>query len=60
MVNMTDTRASNRSFLFTSTLTFIAMALMAGRSSLAAIHQHGPFPTDMQRRALDWSPKHNG
>jgi hypothetical protein len=60
MENMTDPRKSNRSFPFASMVTFITMALMAGRNSLAAIHRYGQFLTDVQRRALDWPPKKNG
>ena len=47
----------NRSFPFAAMITFIAMALMAGRSTLAAIHRYGQFLTDSQRRALDWPLK---
>lgn len=57
MENMTDPRRSNRSFPFASMITFIAMALLAGRGSLAAIHRYGQFLTDAHRRALDWPPK---
>jgi len=54
-----DPRSSNRSFPFASMITFISMALLAGRSSLAAIHRYGQFLTDAHRRALDWPPKKN-
>jgi len=57
MENMEDPRSSNRSFPFASMITFISMALLAGRSSLAAIHRYGQFLTDAHRRALDWPPK---
>jgi hypothetical protein len=59
MENMEDPRSSNRSFPFASMITFISMALLAGRSSLAAIHRYGQFLTDAHRRALDWPPKKN-
>lgn len=57
MENMADPRASNKSFPFASMITFIAMALLAGRNSLSAIHRYGQFLTDAHRRALDWPPK---
>jgi hypothetical protein len=60
MENMEDPRKSNRSFPFASMITFISMALLAGRGSLAAIHRYGQFFTDAHRRALDWPPKKNG
>jgi len=59
MENMKDPRAGNKSFPFASMITFIAMALLAGRSSLAAIHRYGQFFTDAHRRALDWPRKKN-
>lgn len=59
MENMKDPRAGNKSFPFSSMITFIAMALLAGRSSLAAIHRYGQFLSDAHRRALDWPPKKN-
>jgi len=55
--NMEDPRGHNKSFPFASMITFIAMALLAGRSSLAAIHRYGQFFTDAHRRALDWPCK---
>ena len=57
MENMKDPRGKNRSFPFAAMITFIAMALLAGRTTLAAIHRYGQFLTDSQRRALDWPPK---
>jgi hypothetical protein len=57
MENVEDPRAKNRSFPFASMITFIAMALLAGRNSLAAIHRYGQFLNDSQRRALDWPEK---
>jgi hypothetical protein len=60
MHNMPDPRRSNRSFPFASMMTFIAMALLAGRCSLAAIHRYGQFFSDPHRRALDWPLKKNG
>jgi hypothetical protein len=59
MENMKDPRKSNRSFPFASMITFVTMALLAGRSSLAAIHRYGQFLTDAHRRALDWPLKKN-
>ena len=59
MENMQDPRAKNRSFPFASMITFIAMALLAGRSTLAAIFRYGQFLNDSQRRALDWPEKKN-
>jgi len=49
-----DPRASNTSFPFSSLLALIAMALLAGRHSLAAIQRYGQFMNAAQRRALDW------
>lgn len=57
MEKMEDPRAKNRSFPFAAMITFIAMALLAGRNSLAAIHRYGQFLNDSQRRALDWPEK---
>ena len=57
MEKMKDPRAKNRSFPFAAMITFIAMALLAGRNSLAAIHRYGQFLSDSQRRALDWPEK---
>jgi hypothetical protein len=57
MENMKDPRGKNRSFPFAAMITFIAMALLAGRTTLAAIHRYGQFLTDSQRRALDWPLK---
>lgn len=60
MENMKDPRAGNKSFPFASMITFVAMALLAGRNSLAAIQRYGQFFTDAHRRALDWPLKKNG
>ena len=60
MENMADPRGKNRSFPFAAMITFIAMALLAGRNTLAAIHRYGQFLTDSQRRALDWPLKQQG
>lgn len=57
MEHMEDPRGKNRSFPFAAMITFITMALLAGRSTLAAIHRYGQFLTDSQRRAMDWPPK---
>jgi len=59
MENMKDPRRNNRSFPFASMMTFVTMALLAGRNSLAAIHRYGQFFSDAHRRALDWPPKKN-
>jgi hypothetical protein len=50
--NFTDPRRTNRSFPCWSLLVFIAMALLAGRDSLAAIQRYGQFLTQNQRRWL--------
>ena len=60
MEKMKDPRGKNRSFPFAAMITFIAMALLAGRTTLAAIHRYGQFLTDSQRRALDWPLKKQG
>ena len=50
--NFTDPRRANRTFPGWSLLVFIAMALFAGRDSLAAVHRYGQFLTQPQRRWL--------
>jgi hypothetical protein len=50
--NFTDPRRANRCFPCWSLLVFIAMALFAGRDSLAAIQRYGQFLTQNQRRWL--------
>ena len=50
--NYADPRRSNRSFPCWSLLVFIAMALFAGRDTLAAVHRYGQFLTQNQRRWL--------
>jgi hypothetical protein len=55
--NFTDPRRANRSFPCWSLLVFIAMALFAGRDSLAAIHRYGRFLTQNQRRWLGFPLK---
>jgi hypothetical protein len=50
--SFTDPRRTNRSFPCWSLLVFIAMALFAGRDSLAAIQRYGQFLTQNQRRWL--------
>lgn len=52
-----DPRASNRTFPLSSLLTFVAMALLAGRKNLSEIHRYGQFLTQDQRRWLDWPVK---
>lgn len=55
--NFLDPRRANRTFPCWSLLAFIAMALFAGRDSLAAIHRYGQFLTQSQRRQLGWPLK---
>lgn len=55
--HMSDPRASNRTFPFSSLLAFVAMALLAGRKNLAEIQRYGQFLTPAQRRWLDWPVK---
>ena len=50
--NFSDPRRANRSFSCWSLLTFIAMALFAGRDSIAAIQRYGRFLTQAQRTWL--------
>lgn len=52
-----DPRRTNRSFPCWSLLVFIAMALFAGRDSLAAIQRYGQFLTQNQRRWLGFPGK---
>ena len=47
--NFTDPRRANRSFPGWSLLVFIAMALFAGRDTLASVHRYGQFLTQAQR-----------
>ncbi len=54
-----DPRASNRSYPASSLLTLIAMGLLAGRKTLAAIQRYGQFLTHEQRVWLDWPTKKN-
>jgi hypothetical protein len=58
--NFADPRRANRSFPCWSLLAFIAMALFAGRDSLAAIHRYGQFLTQSQRRRLGWPLQKGG
>lgn len=55
--NFTDPRRANRSFPGWSLLVFIAMALLAGRDNLAAIHRFGQFLTQAQRGWLGFPRK---
>ncbi len=55
-----DPRARNRQFPAFSLLALIAMALLAGRKSLAEIQRYGQFLTSTQRAWLDWPVKKNG
>ena len=47
-----DPRASNRSYSCSSLLVLVALALPAGRHTLASIHRYGQFLSPQQRRAL--------
>ena len=55
--NFTDPRRANRTFPCWSLLVFIAMALFAGRDSLAPIHRYGQFLTQAQRGWLGFPRK---
>jgi len=55
--NFPDPRRANRTFPCWSLLTFIAMALFAGRDNLAAIQRYGQFLTQAQRRWLGFRCK---
>ncbi len=55
--NFADPRRRNRSFPCWSLLSFIAMALFAGRDHLAAIHRYSQFLTQHQRRWLGFPRK---
>lgn len=57
--NYTDPRRANRTFPCWSLLVLIAMALFAGRDSLAAIQRYGQFLTPNQRRWLGFPRKKN-
>lgn len=52
-----DPRRNNRTYPASSLLVFIAMALFAGRSSLASIQRYGNFLTARQRAWLDFPVK---
>jgi hypothetical protein len=55
-----DPRALNRKFSCCSLLLLVAMGLLAGRTSLAAIQRYGQFLTQKQRATLGWRPKRAG
>ena len=55
-----DPRARNRKFPCSSLLLLVAMGLLAGRNSLAAIHRYGQFLTQKQRSALGWPSNRAG
>ena len=52
-----DPRAQNRVFPCASLLTLVALALLAGRQSLASIQRFGTFLTQAQRAQLGWPYK---
>lgn len=52
--NFKDPRRSNWSFPASALLTFITMALFAGRDSITAIQRYGNFLTQKQRAWLDF------
>ena len=54
-----DPRACNWKFPASSLLVLVAMALLAGRKSLAEIQRFGQFLTHTQRLWLDWPRKKN-
>ena len=49
-----DPRAGNRKFPCSSLLLLVAMALLAGRKSLASIQRYGQLLTPKQRATLGW------
>jgi hypothetical protein len=55
--NLADPRRSNRTFPCGSLLVLVAMALFAGRDSLAAIQRYGQFLTPRQRTWLGFPCK---
>ena len=55
-----DPRALNRKFPCSSLLLLVAMGLLAGRKSLAAIQRYGQFLTQKQRSALGWPSNRAG
>ena len=55
-----DPRRSNKHFKASSLLPIVAMALFAGRDSLAAIHRYGQFLTQSQRQWLELPKKKDG
>ena len=55
-----DPRALNRKFPCSSLLLLVAMGLLAGRKSLAAIQRYGQFLTQQQRSALGWPSNRAG
>lgn len=57
--NFDDPRHTNSSFPGASLLAFVAMALFAGRDSLAAIHRYGQFLSQSQRQWLRFPRKKN-
>jgi len=55
-----DPRAHNRKFPCSSLLLLVAMALLAGRKSLASIQRYGQFLTQKQRATLGWPSNRAG
>lgn len=58
--DVVDPRAANRQFRVSSLLTLIALALLAGRKSLAEIQRYGQFLNHTQRVWLDWPRNKTG
>jgi hypothetical protein len=55
-----DPRARNRKFPCSSLLLLVAMGLLAGRNTIAAIHRYGQFLTPKQRSAIGWPSNRAG
>lgn len=55
-----DPRAGNRKFPCSSLLLLVAMALLAGRKSLASIQRYGQLLTPKQRATLGWPSNRAG
>jgi hypothetical protein len=57
--NFKDPRKKNTSFSASSLLTFVAMALFAGRDNMASIHRYGQFLSPAQRECLGFPLRKN-